>query len=598
MRYGDSKSAGLDMAKAASSKTTKPRAVIYARYSTTGQQDISIDAQVNLLRTKFGGDYNIVHIYADRAKSGSATEHRTELNAMKQAAQRREFDVLLVESLDRLSRTLADMAGVCRDLKYWSIKVIAANEGEASNMLIALRGLIGETFTKDVADKVHRQHALKVTAGKIPGAVSYGYRLVAGKPGEREIDPAQVKIVVRIFREFAVGTSPRAIAARLNAESVPSPYALINERRRARGKEAKSDKAWTPHSIINSGNQGIIHNRLYLGEINWNKTCNVKNPYTANLEQRPRDERDWMTARADHLRIIDDGLWEAAHAVTKSRSKARNKTGGRIVPRRKWLLAGLLRCGACGADMRICTSAGGGRIVCAAADKNRAVCQHGRSYDAGQITRLAVRFLRDRFSDPKEMQRFVDLFQQEYAAERKQILREDGQIEKRLAQIEGSIGRFVRALEIGSMPETTIHSKLQELEAEKVVLDQRRKLADKEIETVTLHPTTIKWWRDHLIEIATKLAEGDPEASPALRALVAKVVVQPTAKKRPYKIETFTRFSALSSRFTTRSPTEIAKERGVNANFDSVRSEVMDLNLSKNDETVISLGIAVAATAA
>ena len=587
------------MAKAATrAKSNKPRAVIYARYSTSGQQDISIDAQVNLLRRKYVDDYDVIHVYADRAKSGSATAHRGELNAMLSSAKRREFDILLVESLDRLSRTIADLATVCRDLKYWGIKVIAANEGEANNMLIALRGVINETQVKDTADKVHRQHALSVSQGKIPGAVSYGYRLVAGKVGEREIDREQAKIVIRIFREFAAGVSPRAIAERLNTEGVPSPHALVNERRRERGKEVKlDDKPWTPHTIINAGHKGIIHNRLYLGEISWNKSYTVKNPYTSNKEKRARDQQEWIAVRADHLRIINGDLWEAAQQLKARRAKARNNTGGnRIVPRSKSLLSGLLRCGACGADMRISNGVGDlRRIVCSVADKNRTACEHGRSYDLKTVERLALEFVRDRFNDPKEMQRFVDQFQAEYSAEQKRVRRESGQLDKRLAEIEGSIGRFVRALEAGTMPEATIQRRLQELEAERVVLDERRKLAGATVDKVTLHPTTIKWWQTMLVDIAKQLAEGDADAAPALRALIVKVVVKPTAKKRPYSVEPFTRLIALSSRFSVRSASEIAKDRGVVANFDSLTSEVTGGIVSKNDETAVSLGVVTAA---
>jgi hypothetical protein len=41
--------------------------------------------------------------------------------------------------------------------------------------------------------------------------------------GERVINPEEARIVERIFREFASGKSPKAIANALNAEGVPAP---------------------------------------------------------------------------------------------------------------------------------------------------------------------------------------------------------------------------------------------------------------------------------------------------------------------------------------------------------------------------------------
>ena len=226
----------------------------------------------------------------DRAKSGAGTLHRHELNKMIAAAKRREFDVLLLESLDRLSRDLADMAGLWKDLKFWGVEIRTVNEGTATNVMIALRGLMGEMFIKDVGDKINRHHVARARDGKIPGALSFGYRLVEGKPGDREIDPAQAKVVRLIFEQYAAGVSPRVIAEQLNAEGVPSP----------------AGKAWS-HQALGNGAQahgkGILHNRLYVGEILWNRRYNIKNPETETKVTRARDEgvgHDQGPTSSDH----------------------------------------------------------------------------------------------------------------------------------------------------------------------------------------------------------------------------------------------------------------------------------------------------------
>ena len=79
---------------------------------------------------------------------------------------------------------------------------------------IGIRGLVSSLFLSDLGAKVRRGHAGRVREGKFPGAVTYGYRTVEGKPGEREINPEQAKVVRRIFTEYAAGRSPRAIASR------------------------------------------------------------------------------------------------------------------------------------------------------------------------------------------------------------------------------------------------------------------------------------------------------------------------------------------------------------------------------------------------
>ena len=79
-------------------------AVIYARYSSDNQRDESIDAQVRACRAYAAQhDLDIVHVYADRAFSGT-TDNRPQFQEMIKAAKRHAFQVVLVHKLDRFSR--------------------------------------------------------------------------------------------------------------------------------------------------------------------------------------------------------------------------------------------------------------------------------------------------------------------------------------------------------------------------------------------------------------------------------------------------------------------------------------------------------------
>src|SRR3546814_5473818 len=70
----------------------------------------------------------------------------------------------------------------------------------------------------------------RVEKGKSGGGLCFGYDVanrVDGNGelirGERTINEGEAVIVRRIFREFADGKSPRAIARDLNAEGMPGP---------------------------------------------------------------------------------------------------------------------------------------------------------------------------------------------------------------------------------------------------------------------------------------------------------------------------------------------------------------------------------------
>lgn len=88
------------------------RAVLYARYSTENQREASITDQLRLCRLHAERhSWKIVEEYSDHALSG-ASLLRPGIQALMADAGRRRFDIILTESLDRLSRDQEDIAGL------------------------------------------------------------------------------------------------------------------------------------------------------------------------------------------------------------------------------------------------------------------------------------------------------------------------------------------------------------------------------------------------------------------------------------------------------------------------------------------------------
>lgn len=202
------------------------RAALYARYSTDMQNERSVEDQFELCRAYAVREgLRVVSRFSDKARSGGSMFERGDLLALLAQAQApdRPFDVLIVEALDRLSRDMEDLAGIHKRLTFHGVEIRAVHEGAASTVLVGLRGLVGQLFREDGAKKIKRGLSGVVRSGRIAGGLAYGYRVVPGKPGEREIDPDQAAIVVRIYEEYASGRVPRRIAAALNKERIAPP---------------------------------------------------------------------------------------------------------------------------------------------------------------------------------------------------------------------------------------------------------------------------------------------------------------------------------------------------------------------------------------
>ena len=170
------------------------------------------------------------HAYTDRAVSG-ASALRPAYQALLEDARQGEFDIVVAEALDRLSRDQEDVAGLLKRLRFAGVRLFTLAEGEVGELHVGLKGTMNALFLKDLAAKTRRGLEGRVRAGRSGGGLCYGYDVVAATAsaagedtrGNRRLNEAEVAIVRRIFSEFAVGRSPRTIASSLNAEQVPGP---------------------------------------------------------------------------------------------------------------------------------------------------------------------------------------------------------------------------------------------------------------------------------------------------------------------------------------------------------------------------------------
>ena len=165
------------------------RIAIYARYSSDQQRATSIDDQIRLCKEKIAReDWRLVQVYRDSAMSG-ATALRPGYQAMLAGAREAEFDVVVAEALDRLSRDQEDVAALFKRLQFAGIRLVTLGEGEIGPLHIGLKGTMNALFLKDLADKTRRGLRGRVEAGKSGGGNAYGYDVVRGYRSERRAGP-------------------------------------------------------------------------------------------------------------------------------------------------------------------------------------------------------------------------------------------------------------------------------------------------------------------------------------------------------------------------------------------------------------------------
>ncbi|MGB8842157.1 MAG: recombinase family protein [Aliidongia sp.] len=506
------------------------RVAFYARYSTDNQSVASIEDQFRICREHAGRErWQIIDTYHDAAISGASVILRPGIQALLQDAQRGKFDIVLAEALDRVSRDQADVATLFKHLRFAGIQIVTLAEGEISELHVGLKGTMNALFLKDLAAKTHRGLRGRVEKGKAGGGLCYGYDVVKridseGEPvrGERAINEAEAVVVRRIYREFAAGKSPRAIATDLNRDGIPGPFG-----------HSWGDTTIRGHA---SRGNGIVNNELYIGMLVWNRQRFIKDPSTGKRVSRPNSEAKWIRTEVPALRIVDDELWQRVkrrqaelakqfEATTKGVRAARaERLNG--LRRPAFLLSGLLICGCCGGRYGIVVN---DRYGCLGHFR-KGICDNGRTVRRDDIERRVLAGLTDKLVSPEAVAAAVRAHAEETNRQNHERRAQAEADRRSLDKIERGIKGIMAAIEDG-MYQPTMKARMGELAEQKAEIEAR--LADAPADMPDVHPNIAELYRTKVIRLAETLAdpESNGEAREDIRSLVGEVVLTPGEKR-------------------------------------------------------------------
>jgi len=283
------------------------KAVIYARNSTEGQREESIEGQLREC-TQYcdKNGITIVRHYIDRAFSAK-TDNRPEFLQMIKDSAKGLFDMVIVWKLDRFSRNRYDSAHYKALLRKNGVKVVSATE----NIADGPEGIILESLLEGMAEYYSAELSVKVTRGHTENALkckTNGGTLPLGYCSDSEqnilIDPITAAIPIEIFTRYDNGETIKEICDELNS----------------RGLKTRNGKKFKVNGV-----SIILSNRKYIGEYRY---------------------RDVVTPDGIPA-IIDKDMFERVQErmAKNKRAPARKKAED------EYLLTTKLFCGTCGRIM-------------------------------------------------------------------------------------------------------------------------------------------------------------------------------------------------------------------------------------------------------
>ena len=457
----------------------------------------------------------LVKVYNDRAVSG-ATLVRPGIQLLMQDAALARFDLVYAEALDRISRDQEDVAGFFKRMAFAEVTIVTLAEGEISELHVGLKGTMNALFLKDLAQKTRRGLQGRVLQGLSGGGVCYGYDLVPGETGSRRINASEAKVVQAIFRDYAAGLSPRAIARKLNQKGIPGP----------------SGRPWRDTTIRGHFGRGtgILNNELYIGRLVWNRLTYLKDPKSGRRRSRHNPPEKWIVQDVPALRIVDDELWQAVKArqgSIRASDRVANARATRFWERRRsrHLLSGLVRCQECGSRY---AAVGRDYLACSAA-RGSGTCSNRQSIRRAALEALILDGLRQRLMAPELVEEFIRAFQKEINLQR----REDDALRdakgRELADIKRKLDGLIEAIADG-LRAPGLQQRLDELEARRTEIEES--LAASPTTPVRLHPNLAQVYRRQVEQLQQALDHPEirDEAVQVLRGLIEHVSIGPADK--------------------------------------------------------------------
>ena len=283
-------------------------AVIYARYSSHNQREVSIEQQIaECTKHAAALGLRIVGTYEDRAISGK-TDNRPRFQQMMRDAEKGKFQAVVAWKSNRIGRNMLQAMVNEAKLDDYGVKVFYAEEDfdDTAAGRFALRNMmnVNQFYSENMAEDITRglyDNANKCMAN---GRQPLGYK--RGADGKVMLDEPAAAVVREIFARVAAGDLFVDIARDLNAKGIKTSKGAV----------------WNKGSF-----QSICQNERYKGIYIYGDVRIV--------DGIPR--------------IVSDELW---YKVQEAMRMKKNPVGTRHrVGAEDYLLTGKLRCGHCGSYM-------------------------------------------------------------------------------------------------------------------------------------------------------------------------------------------------------------------------------------------------------
>jgi site-specific DNA recombinase len=328
--------------------------------------------------------WTLERIYVDAGRSAKKDSCRPAFEQMLADARAGQFEVLVVDKIDRFYRHLRGCLTSLDVLNSSHVLFVAVKEQldfttPWGKLALTLLGMLAEIFIDNLRQETHKGKYQRAREGLLNGNLPLGYcnglcrqctdlngpgycphvdepNRGNGKVSVRH--PIDSGVIIMIYETYAQGTyTDSDVAHRINAATFSGPGGQPMHYR-PRGKSRELAQPFSKDTI-----RDILQRVSYTGKVTFRGQ-----DADGHLDRsRPLEEFAGL-----HPKLISPELYARCKAVRKTLGHKPRQRDGR--PSFSYPLSGLLRCGQCGGSMRGTSADGRRYYVCANGRKLKGAC--------------------------------------------------------------------------------------------------------------------------------------------------------------------------------------------------------------------------------
>lgn len=272
--------------------------------------------------------------------SGESLVHRPAMLALLQEVEAGCYDAVLCMDMDRLGRgNMQEQGLILETFKKSATKIITPRkvydlQDEFDEEYSEFEAFMARKELKIINRRLQRGRLRSVEEGNYLSPIPpFGYDICHRDKVRTLMPNNEQAMVVKVIFDWYTNHQ-------LGANKIAAKLSNI-------GYRSSTGKAWSSSAVLN-----ILKNPIYIGKITWKKR-EIKKSTTPGKKKdaKLRLKKDWLITQGHHPPLVADEIFEKAQRILQGRRHVSFSDKHPIVNP----LAGLIRCGVCGASMSLRT---------------------------------------------------------------------------------------------------------------------------------------------------------------------------------------------------------------------------------------------------